>query len=142
MLRQDAKLPRRQEPDQKLDNLAHRVIGAAIEVHHHLGPGFVESVYEEALSHELCLQKIPFERQAIIQVSYKNRVVGEGKIDLWIDRQLVVELKAVETVLPKHKAQAKAYIIAVKNDLALLINFNEALLKDGIVRIVQTQTNE
>lgn len=134
--RQDAKEPRRQEPSEAVDALAHAVIGAAIEVHRHLGPGFPESVYEEALCIEFDLLSIPFERQASIPVNYKSRHVGEGRMDLWIDRQLVVELKTVETILPKHKAQCKAYLAATGNCLALLVNFNEATLKDGINRII------
>ncbi len=147
MERQDAKTPRRQatnvldrnEPSADVDDLARRVIGAAIEVHRHLGPGFPERIYEEALCFELEQRQIPFARQPIIEVAYKGRKVGEGKLDLWIDQRLVVELKAVEQLLPKHKAQGKAYLQATKNELALVISFNEAMLKDGIHRVVLTQ---
>ncbi len=138
MQRQDAKTPRRQEPGPELDALAREVIGAAIEVHRALGPGFPESVYEQALAIELAEREIPFERQAAVGVSYKGQPVGEGRIDLWIDHQLVVELKAVETLLPKHKAQGKAYLLATGNQLALVINFHEAVLRDGIHRVVLT----
>jgi GxxExxY protein len=136
MTRQDAETPRRQEPDESLDNLAHAFIGAGIEVHRQLGPGFPESVYEQAMCIELTARSIPFERQASVQVAYKGQQVGEGRIDLWIDRQLVVELKAVDTLLPKPKAQGKAYLCATGNHLALVINFNEAVLRDGIHRVV------
>ncbi len=139
MERQDAKAERRQEPSEGLDELARRVIGAAIEVHRHLGPGFPESVYEEALCLEMQERGIPFVRQPVIEVAYKGRFVGQGRIDLWIDKQLIVELKAVEHVLPKHKAQGKAYLCATGNELALVINFNEAVLKDGIHRVVLTR---
>ncbi|MEM9416375.1 MAG: GxxExxY protein [Planctomycetota bacterium] len=134
--RQDAKTPRRQEPSTELDALAHNVIGAAIEVHRTLGPGYPESIYEEALCYELELQGIPFERQKTIHVSYKGRPCGTGKMDLLIDSQLVVELKTVEDVLPKHKSQAKAYLVATNGQLALVINFNVALLKDGLYRVI------
>ena len=138
--RQDAKTPRRQvEPDEALDDLAHAVIGAAIEVHKALGPGFPESIYEEALCFELNLHGLVFERQCVIPVSYKGHLCGEGRLDIWVDRQLVVELKAVEQIHPKHKAHCKAYLQATKCQLALLINFNEAVLKDGVQRIVLTQ---
>jgi len=71
-------------------------------------------------------------------VRYKRWTVGEGRIDLWVARSVVVELKAVETLLPKHKAQGKAYLCATGNALALVINFNEATLKEGIHRVVLT----
>ena len=138
--RQDAKTPRRQEePDQKVAGLARLVIGAAIEVHKALGPGFPESIDEEALCFELTQQNIVFERQSVIPVSYKGHPCGEGRLDIWVDQQLVVELKAVEQLHPKHKAQCKAYLQATQCSLALLINFNEAVLNDGIQRIVRTQ---
>lgn len=138
--RQDAKATRRQgEPDQFVDDLARLVIGAAIEVHKALGPGFPELIYEEALCFELNQQGIHFERQCTIPVSYKGHHCGEGRLDLWVERSLVIELKAVEQLHPKHKAQCKAYLQATKCQLALLINFNEATLKDGIQRIVLTQ---
>lgn len=121
-----------------MDELAHEVIGAAIEVHRHLGPGFPESIYEEALCHELRLRSIPFERQAPIPVDYKDHPCGIGRMDIWVKRLLVVELKAVEDVAPKHKAQGKAYLAATGCELALVINFNVAVLKDGIHRIVLT----
>lgn len=138
MERQDAESPRRQEPSAELDDLTRRVIGAAIEVHRHLGPGFPESVYEEALCHELTLRDIPFERQVCVPVVFKGHACGEGRLDLWINRQLVIELKSVEQVVPKHKAQGKAYLAATGCQLALVINFNEAVLKDGLHRVVLT----
>ncbi|MEM6393948.1 MAG: GxxExxY protein [Planctomycetota bacterium] len=134
--RQDAKTLRRQEPDAEVDALAHAVIGAAISVHKSLHAGLPESVYEEALCIELTERGIPFERQAKVNVFYKERLVGQGQLDIWIDRKLVVELKAVEQVIPKHKSQAKAYLVATGCQLALLINFHEAVLKDGVTRIV------
>ncbi|MEM1353938.1 MAG: GxxExxY protein [Planctomycetota bacterium] len=138
--RQDAKTPRRQEePSQAIDGLARQVIGAAIEVHKALGPGYPESIYEEALCFELQQQKIAFHRQCAIPVRYKGHHCGEGRLDVWINRQLIIELKAVEQLHPKHKAQCKAYLQATGCQLALLINFNEAVLKDGIQRIVLTK---
>ncbi|MEE9404846.1 MAG: GxxExxY protein [Algisphaera sp.] len=138
-LRQDAKTPRRQEePRKELDELAYSVIGAAINVHRTLGPGFPESVYEEALSIELTEQKIRFERQCKVNVFYHERLVGQGLMDFFIEQQLVVELKAVEQLHPKHHAQTKAYLSATRCQLGLLINFHEAVLKDGLHRIVNT----
>ncbi|MEX1016690.1 MAG: GxxExxY protein [Phycisphaeraceae bacterium] len=118
--------------------MARQVIGAAIEVHRMLGPGFPESIYEEALCIELAERDVPFLRQSAVEVHYKGRRVGEGRLDLWVDQKLVVELKAVEEVLPKHRAQGKAYLCATGNQLALVINFHEAVLKDGIHRVVLT----
>ena len=137
--RQDANVPRRQEePDLQVDQLARDVIGAAIAVHQELGPGFPEYVYEEALALELTKRKIRFERQAKVNVFYRDRLVGQGQLDLWVDRQLVVELKAVDQLHPKHLAQTKAYLAATGNHLRLLINFHEATLRDGLKRIINT----
>jgi GxxExxY protein len=128
----------RQEPDAVIDALAREVIGAAIEVHKVLGPGYLESVYEAALAVELTLRNIPFVRQAAIAVDYKGHAVGEGRLDLLIDRRLVVELKAVDALAPIHSAQVISYLKALNQPLGLLINFNVPLLKNGIKRIVLT----
>jgi GxxExxY protein len=124
------------EPDRETDALAHAVIGAAIEVHRHLGPGFLESVYEEALCVELRLRKIPFERQRPTKVEYKGTYVGEGRLDLLVDDRLIVELKAVRDVTPTHKAIVISYLKATERTLALLINFKVTRLKDGVQRVV------
>lgn len=127
------------EPSKQLDDLARVVVDAAIEVHRELGPGFVEGVYEEALVVELRLRNVEFELQKPLPVSYKGHPVGEGKVDLLVGGLLIVELKAVEKLLPVHKAQVISYLKARGSTLALLINFNERLLRDGIQRIVLTQ---
>lgn len=124
------------EPSAELDRLANAVIGAAIEVHRVLGPGYVESVYEEALAVELELRGIPFARQIPAAVDYKGHAVGEGRLDLLVGGKLVVELKAVEALAPIHSAQVISYLKATGHELGLLINFNVALLKEGIRRIV------
>jgi len=124
------------EPSERVDRLAQEVIGAAIEVHRHLGPGFLESVYEEALAIELTMRQIPFERQRPIAVSYKAHAVGEGRIDLLVAGDLLVELKAVDALAPIHKAQVISYLKATGLHLALLINFNVPILRAGIQRIV------
>jgi GxxExxY protein len=124
------------EPSKELDGLANSVIGAAIEVHRHLGPGYLESVYEEALGIELSERMISFRRQYPISVVYKGKTVGEGKLDLLVENQLVVELKAVETLLPVHKAQVISYLKATNLHLGLLINFNVSVVRDGIQRII------
>lgn len=126
------------EPDARTDALARVVIGAAIEVHRHLGPGFLENVYEEALCVELRLRKVPFERQRPAKVEYKGVYVGEGRLDLLVDDRLIVELKAVREVAPIHKAVVVSYLKATGRTLALLINFKVPRLKDGIQRVVLT----
>ena len=126
----------RREPDKKTDELAKAVIGAAIEVHRVLGPGYLESVYDEAMAVELNLRGVAFERQKGMSVDYKGHAVGEGRLDLVVDGCLIVELKAVETLAPIHTAQVISYLKATQLPLGLLINFNVPLLKDGIRRII------
>jgi GxxExxY protein len=135
MNRQDAKSAKR-EPEPYVDAVAKGVIGAAIEVHRALGPGFLESVYESALCLELDLRGIPYARQHPITVAYKGRNVGEGRVDLLVADCLTVELKAVDLVAPIHIAQVMSYLKATGSQLGLLINFNVPLLKDGIKRVV------
>ena len=137
MNRQDAK-PAKEEPDHELDLLANTAIGAAIEVHRHLGPGYLESIYEEALAIEFRLRNLPFERQHPIGVAYKNVVVGQSRLDFLVGLRLVVEIKAVEHLLPVHRAQVMSYLKATKCRLGLLINFHEATLARGVKRIVWT----
>ena len=128
----------RPEPDPELNRLSHEVIGSAIEVHRVLGPGLLESVYEEALCVELGLRGLPFVRQPAVDFSYKGHPVGRGRLDLLVGDALVVELKAVERLTETHKAQVISYLRMTGYQLALLINFNVARLKDGIQRIICT----
>jgi len=127
-----------QEPSQELDRLAREVIGAAIEVHRVLGPGLLESVYEEALCVELTLRGLPFVRQPAVDLGYKGQPVGKGRLDLLVGDGLVVELKAVEALSEVHKAQVLSYLKTTGHGLALLINFNVPVLRNGIKRIVRT----
>ena len=120
-----------------MDRLAYSVIGAALEVHRTLGPGFLESVYEHALAVEFRLRDIPFRRQVPVHVEYKGENVGEGRIDFLVDERLVVELKAADALHPIHSAQVISYLKATRQQLGLLINFNVALLRDGIRRIIE-----
>lgn len=126
------------EPGKRTDELAHAVIGAAIEVHRHLGPGFLESVYEEALCVELADRRIPFERQKEISLLYKDREIGKHRIDLLVGGLLIVELKTVEALAEIHTAQIISYLKATGLSLGLLINFNVPILKNGIQRVVYT----
>jgi len=126
------------EPDLRFDELARATIGAAIEVHRHLGPGYLESVYEEALAVELAERRIPFSRQPEITVEYKGAKIGKARLDLLIDNRLIVELKTVDQLLAIHKAQVISYLRATGMPLGLLINFNVVVLKQGIKRVVLT----
>ena len=129
------------EPSSELDALARRVIGAAIEVHRVLGPGYLESVYEEALAVELALQGVPCDRQAPISIEYKGKTVGEGRLDLLIEDCLVVELKTVDSLLPIHHAQVLSYLKATRQQIGLLINFNTRVLRDGVKRVIFTPSS-
>ncbi len=124
------------EPDKETDDLAKAVIGAAIEVHRILGPGYLERVYEQALTIELGLRGVPFAGQVPIGVEYKGQRVGEGRLDLLVGGKLIVELKAVDTFAPIHSAQVMSYLKTMNLRLGLLINFNVPLLKYGIKRVI------
>ncbi|MFI5457026.1 MAG: GxxExxY protein [Isosphaerales bacterium] len=129
------------EPDREYDVVAHAVIGAAIEVHRHLGPGYLESVYQNAMQVELTARSITFEQKKTVEVFYKGQPVGEGEIDLFVGGLLVVELKAVEALAPIHKAQIISYLKAMRRPLGLLINFKVPLLHQGVERVVLSQVN-
>ncbi len=104
-------------------DLSAQVIGAAIQVHKTLGPGFIESFYEEALCIELASLSIPFERQKIIHVMYQGQAIGEHRLDLLVAARLVVELKAVQEILSVHFAIVRSYMKAVAVDSGLILNF-------------------
>lgn len=107
-------------PDKELTG---RIIEAAIGVHRALGPGFLESVYEEALSLELAAQGIPFECQKVIHICYRNTVVGEHRLDLFVDGRVVVELKAIKELDPIHFSIVRSYMKAANSVSGLLLNF-------------------
>jgi GxxExxY protein len=115
---------------------SHRLIGAAIEVHRCLGPGYPEIAYEEAIIIELADRGVSFERQRSLPLAYKGRPVWTGRIDLIVEG-LVVELKAVESVSALHLAQLHSYLKLSSCPLGILINFNVPLLKDGIHRVIR-----
>jgi GxxExxY protein len=119
-----------------LNELTYAVIGAAMEVHKELGPGFLEAVYENSLREELTLRGIPFEPQPTVNVLYKGVLVGEGRYDMLVASTLVVELKSVQTLLPIHEAQVISYLKMTDYPLGLLINFNVRFLKEGIRRLI------
>jgi GxxExxY protein len=128
------------EPSGQLDNFARRVIGAAIEVHRHLGPGFSERVYEEALALEFGLRQIPFARQPSVPVVYKGAEIGHGRPDFVVGAGLVVEVKTVGTLLEVHQAQVISYLKAMNSSLGLLLNFRETTLRRGIKRVVWSKS--
>jgi len=133
MNRQGAKVAKI-ESDGLVDAFARAVIGAAIEVHRHLGPGYLESVYEEALAIEFALRDIPFERQKPVPVNYKSHTVGQARVDFLVGDSVVLELKALEILLPIHTAQVISYLKATRCAVGLLINFDVPALRDGIRR--------
>ncbi len=121
----------------EINDLTGNVIGAAVGVHRALGPGLLESVYEECLCHELTLQGISFERQKPLPVKFKGVMLDCGyRLDLIVSDAVVVEIKAVETILPVHEAQILTYLKLGGWNVGLLMNFNVPVLKDGIKRIV------
>ncbi|MBH8560649.1 GxxExxY protein [Nostoc sp. CENA67] len=134
--RQDAENAKGREPSKEIDRLAYTVIGAAIEVHRVLGPGFLEEVYGKALAIELSRRGIAYECEKCVTVNYKGYEVGKGRLDFFIANTLIVELKAVQNLAPIHEAQVLSYLKITNYPLALLINFNVPILKEGIKRII------
>jgi GxxExxY protein len=119
------------------EELTEQIIGAAIEVHRELGPGLLESAYEECLCHELHLREIKFQRQVDLPVRYKGLKLDCGyRLDIVVDDAILVELKSIEQVLPIHQAQLLTYLRLSGKKVGLLINFNVAVLKNGIIRRV------
>jgi len=115
--------------------LTERIIGAAIEVHRSLGPGLLESVYEECLADEFQHSGIQFTRQLELPIEYKGRRLDAGyRLDFLIDNTVVIELKAVEKIMPIHEAQLLTYLRLAKKRVGLLMNFNVPRLRDGLLR--------
>jgi GxxExxY protein len=112
------------------------VIGLCIEVHRELGPGLLESAYEEALAYELSSARMAFERQREVPLQYKGTALSCGyRLDFVVERDLIVELKSVQELLPVYHAQVLTYLKLERRPLGLLINFNVPVLKEGIRRI-------
>jgi GxxExxY protein len=123
--------------DAAAEKLTQDVLGAAVEVHKHLGPGHRENHHENALCYEFELRCIPFERQVRVELDYKGRVVGEGVIDLLVGGRLIVELKAVDEVADIHFAQVISYLNIKRLRLGILLNFNvPAMNAKGAIRRV------
>jgi GxxExxY protein len=123
-----------EENDALKDPLTEKIIAAAIEVHRELGPGLLESIYESALCREFDLRGIPYARQVVVPVRYKDEQIGEHRIDLLVAGQVVVEIKAVEQMDPVFDAQLLSYLRLTHKRVGLLLNFNVHLLKNGIKR--------
>ena len=121
----------------KFDELSNKVLGCAIEVHRELGPGLLESTYEQCLAYELNRVKIPFQLQVALPVDYKQIRLDCGyRIDLFVDNSLIVEVKSIDQLLKIHEAQILTYMKLTKVRVGLLINFNVELLKKGVRRFV------
>ena len=120
-----------------INELSSRIIGAAIEVHKTLGPGLLESAYEECLSHEFSFRNFSFERQKSLPLIYKGKKLDCGfRLDLVVENAIILELKSCEKIEPIHKAQLLTYLKLSGLHLGLILNFNTTVMRDGIVRIV------
>ena len=117
--------------------ITERIIKCAIEVHRTLGPGLLESIYEECLCKEFDLDGLPYTRQKELPIQYKGMVLSEKyRLDLVVNEAVVVELKCVEMILPVHVAQVLTYLKLTKMKLGLLLNFNTDMMKRGIKRVI------
>ena len=120
-----------------INKLSSDIIGAAIEVHKALGPGLLESAYEECLCYELTLRDFATERQKPLPLSYKGKTLDCGyRMDLVVEKTIIVEVKSCEKFEPIHKAQLLTYLKLSNLNLGLLLNFNVPLMRDGIIRVV------
>ncbi len=121
------------------NELSYQIIGAAIEVHRILGPGLLESAYEECLCYELDQRNIKFERQVLLPMNYKGVILRERiyRVDIWVEKKVIVDVKSVEFIPPVYKKQVITYLQQTECKLGLLLNFNVAVMKDGIERIVR-----
>jgi GxxExxY protein len=120
-----------------MNQLSSKIIGAAIEVHKTLGPGLLESAYEECLCHELSIQGLLFEKQKPLSIDYKGKKMDCGyRLDIVVEKAVIIELKSCEKIEPIHKAQLLTYLKLSGLNLGLILNFNVPLMRDGIVRIV------
>ena len=113
-----------------------RIIGCAIEVHRHLGPGLLESVYESALCIELRARSLPFKRQVGLPLYYKGELISEHRPDLIVDDEVIVEIKSVDRLAPIHTAQNLTYLRVTSLRVGLILNFNSQTIKDGTRRVV------
>jgi len=121
---------------EELSRISSRVIGAAIEVHRVLGPGLLEPLYENALCAELQSRQIAYVRQVGVPAYYKQKLLGEYRIDLIVEDRLVIEVKAVASIVPLFKVQLRTYLRLTGKRLGLILNFNAPVMKDGLSRVI------
>ena len=123
--------------EKRLNRITHGIIGAAIDVHKELGPGLLEGIYEECLCDEFERRGVGYDRQVAVPVKYKGRVLPVSyRLDLVVEKQVVVELKAIDAIHDVHLAQLLCYLRITGHPLGLLLNFNEARLVEGVYRVV------
>jgi GxxExxY protein len=132
------KLPQRTQRAQRLEvnELTEKIIGCAIEVHKQLGPGLLESIYENALCIELNICGLKYQKQVSVPVIYKGHNIGEYRADIVVEDKIILELKSVERFDPIFEAQILSYMKLTNKNIGLLINFNQRMLKNGIKRFV------
>ena len=120
----------------EFDTLSEPIVGCGIEVHRHLGPGLLESIYESALCMELRRAGLEYRRQVSLPLWYKGELLGEHRPDLIVGDQVVVEVKSIERLAPVHTAQMLTYLRVAQLRVGLILNFNSAVLRDGIKRVL------
>ena len=126
-----------------VNKLSSKIIGAAIEVHKKLGPGLLESTYEECLCFEMTLRGLSFKRQEPLPIEYKGTKLDCGyRLDIVVENKVIIELKACDKIEPIHRAQLLTYLKLSGLNLGLLLNFNTPVMRDGIVRIVNELQEE
>jgi GxxExxY protein len=122
---------------ERINQLTEKIIGCAIEVHRQVGPGLLESTFEAALAIEFESVGLHFERQLIFPVLYKEKKIGEYRLDLLVENEVIVEIKSVERFAPIFEAQVLTYLRVSGKKVGLLINFNSRLLRDGVKRFIR-----
>jgi GxxExxY protein len=128
--------PENEAKKERINQLSHRVIGLCIEVHRELGPGLLESAYEEALAYELTHAGLRYERQCDIPLTYKGVSLDCGyRLDFIVEDELIIELKSIQTFQPIHQAQLLTYLKLQRRSLGLLLNFNVPVMKEGVKRV-------
>jgi GxxExxY protein len=136
MNHQDTKAPRIVAPSEVHDATARQIVDAAFAVHSALGPGLLESVYEQCLVHELTSRDQKIARQVTLPIQYRGMTIEAGlRLDMLVNELVIVEVKAIERLLPVHEAQLLTYLKLAQKRLGILVNFNVPLIKDGIRRL-------
>ena len=128
--------------DKDLNIISGKILDSSIEVHRHLGPGLLESVYQYCLCKEFSLRNINYEKQVLVPIHYKGELVNSDlRVDILVEKEIIIELKSVETMHPVYTAQLLTYLKLMNKRLGLLINFNVPLLVDGFKRIINKHGN-